>query len=123
MSSTASQVAIAKANHTLPTLATATRALVSSDSFIAQFYKIWETEAVVRPTITQAAYMFDLADTSIRTALSDAQNANSANTDTQNANSADEALTTVANSWNRLGIGNEIPQSALIPRTSQTACS
>ena len=56
--------------------------------------------------------MFDVADPSIRAALTDVQNTNSANTDAQNANSANEALTTVANSWNQLGVGNEIPQSA-----------
>jgi len=111
MSSEPSQITIAEANHTLPTRHSAYRAGVLSDPFISAFLGIKSKSPVVpRPTITQAAYLFDMADPSIWAALAGTQRAN-------------EALNTVANSWNRLGAGNEIPQSALTPGRSQTACS
>ena len=110
MSSENSQISVARANHTLPTLGSATRRLVSTNSFIRQFHRIWATEAVARPTIPKAAYLFDVADPSIRAVFTRNQSAN-------------QALNTIANSWNQLGAGNEIPQSALTPGTSQTACS
>ena len=110
MSSENSQISVARANHTLPTLGSATRRLVSTNSFIRQFHRIWATEAVARPAIPKAAYLFDVADPSIRAAFTRNQSAN-------------QALNTIANSWNQLGAGNEIPQSALTPGTSQTACS
>ena len=110
MSSKNSQVEIAKANGTLPTRWSATRTAVSSNSFIKQFLSIWKTEAVARPAIPQGAYLFDVADPSIRAALTGNQRAS-------------QALNTIANSWDQLGAGNEIPLSALTPGASQTTCS
>ena len=110
MNSKDSQVKIAEVNDTLPTRWSASRIAVSSNSFIKQFHSIWETEAVARPAIPQGAYLFDVADPSVRAALTGKQ-------------SASQALNTIANSWNQLGAGNEIPQSAFTPSASQTACS
>lgn len=109
MSSTGSQVNTAEANGTLPTRWSATRTAVSSNSFNRQFHSIWETEAVARPAIPQGAYLFDVADPSIRAALKGTLNAS-------------QALNTIANSWSQLGAG-KISQSAFTPGASQTACS
>jgi arabinogalactan oligomer / maltooligosaccharide transport system substrate-binding protein len=110
MSSEPSQVQIAEANGTLPTRWSATKIVDSSNSFIKQFHNIWETGAVAPPAIPNAAYLFDVAGPSIRAALTGMQ-------------TASQALNTIANSWDRLGAGHEIPQSALTPGASQTACS
>lgn len=105
MSSKDSQVEIAEANGTLPTRWSATKIVDSSNSFIKQSHSIWETEAVAPPAIPNAAYLFDVADPSIRAALTGMQ-------------TASQALNTVANSWDQLGAGHEIPQSALTPGAS-----
>ncbi|HTQ89733.1 MAG TPA: hypothetical protein VMK84_09595, partial [Streptosporangiaceae bacterium] len=102
------QVKIAEANDTLPTRWSATGIAVSSNSFVKQFHSIWETEAVARPIIPQGAYLFDVADPSIRAALIGKQ-------------SASQALNTIAYAWNRLGAGNTIRQSALTPGASQVS--
>ncbi len=110
MSSEQRQVAIAEANDTLPTRWSATKMAVSSNPLIKQFLSIWETQAVARPAIPQAAYLFDAADPSIQAALTGKQ-------------SASQALNTIANAWNQIGAGNEISQPAATPDASQTACS
>lgn len=110
MSSTNSQITIAKANYTLPTRWSATRMAVSSNPFIKQFLSIWETQAVARPAIPKAAYLFDVADPSIQAALTGKLGPS-------------QALNNIANAWNQLGAGNEISQPASTPGASQTACS
>ncbi len=111
MSSESSQVAIAEANHTLPTRHPAYRAGILSDPFTSVFSDIrFNSPVALRPTIPEAAYMFDVADPSTRAALAGRQSAN-------------EALNAIANSWNQLGAGNEVPQSASTRGTSQTACT
>jgi len=112
MSSTANQMKIAEANHTLPTLRSAYKGKVCKDPFISEFLRIKDT-AVARPPITQGAYLFDVADPSIWAALSGSLSG---------PRRADHALNAVADSWNQLGAGT-LPQSTLTPGTSPTACS
>ena len=109
MSLAKTQVEIAEANDTLPTLGSATTTAAASNSFVGQFRSIWQKEAVARPTIPQAAYLFDLADPDIQAALTGTMDAH-------------QALNTIANAWNRLGAGNAISQSAPTPGASRTAC-
>ena len=109
MSSTASQVAIASVNHTLPTRQSAYRGWVSSDPVIKAFLSIKDT-VVARPAIAQDAYLLDSADPSIWAALTGAQ-------------CADDALNAVAYSWNQLGAGNLVSQSTFTPGASPTACA
>jgi arabinogalactan oligomer/maltooligosaccharide transport system substrate-binding protein len=74
MSSTASQVAIANANHTLPTRQSAYQGPgVSSDPVIKAFYHIRNT-AVARPAIPAGGYLFDAFDSNIQAALDGAEN-------------------------------------------------
>ena len=97
MSSESSQVEIAKANDTLPTLESAYQdSAVSSNRFIEQFHSIWETEAVARPSIPAGGYLFDYFDPSIWAALDGVQ-------------SPSEALRAVADSWYQLGVQNQDP--------------
>lgn len=89
MSSTASQVAIAKANHTLPTRKSAYQDTgVSGDAVISAFHAIQKT-AMPRPVIPQGGHLFDLFDPKILAALSGEM-------------SAKAALDAVADAWNRL---------------------
>ena len=112
MSSTANQMKIAEANHTLPTLRSAYQGKVCKDPFISAFLSIKDT-AVARPPITQGAYLFDVADPSIWAALSGSLSG---------PRRANHALNAVADSWNQLGAGT-LPQSTFTPGTSPTACS
>jgi arabinogalactan oligomer / maltooligosaccharide transport system substrate-binding protein len=89
MSSTASQVAIAKANYTLPTRNSAYQdLLVSSDWVIKAFYDINKT-AVPRPAIPQGGYLFDAFDPNIGAAL-------------DGAKGPSDALNAVADAWKQL---------------------
>ena len=97
MSSTSSQVAIAKANHTLPTRLSAYQDNgVSSDRFISASLSFKDT-IVAPPPVPQASYLFDAADPDIWAALNGEQ-------------SADEALNAIAYSWKQLGAGNLVSQ-------------
>jgi arabinogalactan oligomer / maltooligosaccharide transport system substrate-binding protein len=98
MSSTASQLAIAEANHTLPTRQSAYQGRVSSDRFISAFRHVWETESVARPAIPQNGYLFDVFDPNIWAALVGAQSPN-------------DALKVVADSWSQLGLGSKFLES------------
>jgi len=109
MSSKASQIAIAEANHTLPTRQSAYQGEFSNDPFISAFLQIRAT-GVARPAIPQGGYLFDVADPSIRAALNGMQ-------------TATYALNAIAHSWNQLGAGKQISQSTFTPDASQTACS
>lgn len=69
MSSTASQVAIAKANNTLPTRQSAySDSSVSSNPVISRFYSIRST-AVARPVIPQGGQLFNDFDPNVQAAL------------------------------------------------------
>ena len=69
MSSTPSQVAIAKANQTLPTRVSAYQNnAVKSKQFISEFCSIAST-AVARPVIPQSGHLFDAFDPNIAAAL------------------------------------------------------
>jgi arabinogalactan oligomer / maltooligosaccharide transport system substrate-binding protein len=97
MSSESSQVAIAEKNYTLPTLASAYNdSVVSSNSFIKQFHRIWEEEAVARPAIPAGGYLFDEFDPSVWAALDGVE-------------SPSNALQAVADSWYQLGVQNQLP--------------
>ena len=89
MSSTASQVAIAEANHTLPTRQSAYQGGSLHDRFISAFRHIKET-AVARPAIPQGGYLFDVSDPSILAALSGSLSG---------PRRAEHALNAVADSW------------------------
>jgi len=112
MSSTANQMKIAEANHTLPTLRSAYQGKVCKDPFISAFLRIKDT-AVARPAITQGAYLFDVADPSIWAALSGSLSG---------PRRADHALYAVAGSWNQLGAG-ALPPPTFTPGTSPAPCS
>lgn len=89
MSSTSSQVAIAKANHTLPTRQSAyTDSSVASDPVISGFYAIRKT-AVSRPVIPQGGELFNDFDPNIQAAL-------------LGQKSAADALNAVAQKWQAL---------------------
>lgn len=89
MSSAASQVTIAKANHTLPTRQSAyTNSTVSSDQVISGFYSIRST-AVSRPVIPQGGQLFNDFDPNIQAAL-------------LGQKSASTALNAVADAWKTL---------------------
>jgi arabinogalactan oligomer/maltooligosaccharide transport system substrate-binding protein len=93
MSSTASQVAIAKANHTLPTRQSAYQdPRVSRDPVISAFYSIQNT-AVARPAIPQGGHLFDAFDPNIQAAL-------------DGAKSPPDALKAVADAWKKLLAGS-----------------
>ncbi len=110
MSSTGVQVAIARANHTLPTRQSAFVELASSDRFISAFLTSPIKDTVVAPPpVPQARYLFDVADPEIWGALDRAQ-------------SADEALNAIAYSWNQLGAGKFL-QSTSGPGASRQACT
>jgi arabinogalactan oligomer/maltooligosaccharide transport system substrate-binding protein len=89
MSSTASQVAIARANHTLPTRQSAyTSSAVSTDQVISGFYAVRST-AVSRPVIPQGGQLFNDFDPNIQAAL-------------LGQKSASVALNAVADAWKTL---------------------
>jgi arabinogalactan oligomer / maltooligosaccharide transport system substrate-binding protein len=89
MSSTASQIAIAKANHTLPTRQSAyADSSVSSNPVIAGFYAVRNT-AVSRPVIPQGGQLFTDFDPNIQAALAGSK-------------SAADALNAVADKWKTL---------------------
>ena len=89
MSSPASQIAIAKANHTLPTRQAAYQdPAVSGDAVISGYYAIRST-AVNRPIIPQGGQLFNDFDPNIQAALTGAK-------------TPTEALNTVADKWKAL---------------------
>lgn len=89
MSSTASQVAIAKANHTLPTRQSAYKdSGVSADPVISGFYAIRNT-AISRPVIPQGGELFTDFDSNVQAALGGAK-------------TPSDALNTVAQKWQAL---------------------
>ncbi len=89
MSSTLSQIAIARANHTLPTRNSAYgNPLVSDDKIISKFVAIQQT-AIPRPPIPQGAYLFNAFDQYIWYALVGAM-------------SPPDALHAVAAAWKKL---------------------
>ena len=89
MSSTASQVAIAKANNTLPTRRSAYQDdEVSRNQFISEFLRITST-AIARPSIPQAGHLFDAFNPNIAAAL-------------EGVESPITALTAVADAWKQL---------------------
>ena len=93
MSSTASQVAIAKANHTLPTRNSAYQdAGVSGDPVISAFHAIQNT-AVARPAIPAGGQLFNDFDPNIQAAL-------------DGAKSSTTALNAVADAWQKLLAGS-----------------
>jgi arabinogalactan oligomer / maltooligosaccharide transport system substrate-binding protein len=93
MSSTASQVAIAEANHMLPTHQSAYKDPgVSSDPVILEFYTIQYT-AIARSAIPQGGYLFDAFDPNIGAAL-------------DGAKSPSDALNAVADAWKQLLAGS-----------------
>ncbi len=92
MSSTASQIAIAKANHTLPTRNSAYQdPAVSGDAVISAFHAVQNT-AVNRPIIPQGGLLFTDFDTNIQAALGGAK-------------SPTDALNAVATAWQKLLAG------------------
>lgn len=92
MSSTPSQVAIANANHTLPTRQSAYKGVLSSDPVIKTFLSIMNT-AVARPAIPQTGHLFDAFDPDIAGALDGVQ-------------SPTAALNAVAEAWKQLLAGS-----------------
>jgi arabinogalactan oligomer/maltooligosaccharide transport system substrate-binding protein len=93
MSSTLSQVEIARENHTLPTRRSAYQDNgVSSDPFISKFLPLAPT-AVARPAIPQAGSLLDAFDPSIANALSGIE-------------SPVAALNAVADDWKQLLAGS-----------------
>ena len=93
MSSTASQVAIAEANHTLPTRQSAYQDPgVSGDPVISAFHAIQNT-AIDRPIIPQGGYLFDAFDPNIVAAL-------------DGVKSPTDALNAVADAWKQLLAGS-----------------
>ncbi|HTK11479.1 MAG TPA: extracellular solute-binding protein [Ktedonobacteraceae bacterium] len=89
MSSTASQVAIAKANHTLPTRQSAySNSDISSNPVIAGYYAVRNT-AVSRPVIPQGGELFNDFDPNTQAAL-------------VGSKTAADALNTVAEKWKAL---------------------
>jgi arabinogalactan oligomer/maltooligosaccharide transport system substrate-binding protein len=93
MSSTASQIAIAKANHTLPTRQSAYQdPAVSSDYVINGYHQVQDT-AVNRPIIPQGGQLFTDFDPNIQAALAGAK-------------SPADALNAVATKWKTLLAGS-----------------
>jgi arabinogalactan oligomer/maltooligosaccharide transport system substrate-binding protein len=89
MSSTASQIAIARANHTLPTRQSAyADSSVSSNPVIAGYYAVRNT-AVSRPVIPQGGQLFTDFDPNIQAALAGSK-------------TASDALNAVATKWKAL---------------------
>ena len=89
MSSSASQIAIAKANHTLPTRQSAyADSDVSSNPVIAGYYAVRNT-AVSRPVIPQGGQLFTDFDPNVQAALAGSK-------------SASDALNAVADKWKAL---------------------
>jgi arabinogalactan oligomer/maltooligosaccharide transport system substrate-binding protein len=96
MSSTTSQIAIAKANHTLPTRLSAYQDQgVSGGTGIKEFLSIKNT-AVPRPPIPQGGLMFNAFDPNIGAAL-------------DGAKSPPQALNAVADAWKQLLAGSQRP--------------
>ena len=93
MSSTASQIAIAKANHTLPTRNSAYQdSGVSGDAVISAFHAIQNT-AVNRPVIPAGGQLFNDFDPNIQAALAGAK-------------TPSVALDAVATAWQKLIAGS-----------------
>jgi arabinogalactan oligomer/maltooligosaccharide transport system substrate-binding protein len=88
MSSTPSQVAIAKANHTLPTRWSAYRYAAAGNPVVSEFVSIDGT-AVTRPAIPQGGHLFDAFDPAVGAALDGAE-------------SPADALNVVAAAWRQL---------------------
>lgn len=88
MSKAASQIAIAKANHTLPTRKSAYQDGISDDRFISKFLPIAPT-VVAEPASRQARHLFDTLDPNIAAALDGAESPNA-------------ALNAVADAWQQL---------------------
>ena len=89
MSSSASQIAIAKANHTLPTRVSAYQdSTVSADQVIAAYYAVKST-AVNRPIIPQGGQLFTDFDPNIQAVLAGAK-------------TPTDALNAVADKWKTL---------------------
>lgn len=89
MSSTSSQIAIAKANHTLPTRQSAyADSGVSSNPVIAGYYAVRQT-AVSRPVIPQGGQLFTDFDPNVQAALAGSK-------------TASDALNAVADKWKAL---------------------
>jgi maltose-binding protein MalE len=87
MSSAPSQVAIAEANHTLPTRKSAQNA-ISGEIFISKFLHLAST-AVAQPVIPQVGNMFDSFNPNIAAALDGSE-------------SPTAALNAVADAWKQL---------------------
>jgi arabinogalactan oligomer / maltooligosaccharide transport system substrate-binding protein len=93
MSSTASQIAIAKANHTLPTRNSAFQdPAVASDPVISAFHAI-ESTAVNRPVIPAGGQLFNDFDPNIQAALAGSK-------------TPAAALNAVADAWAKLLAGS-----------------
>ncbi len=93
MSSTASQIAIAKANHTLPTRQSVYQdSTISSDPVISGYHAVQDT-AVNRPIIPQGGQLFNDFDPNIQAALASAK-------------SPTDALNAVATAWKKLLAGS-----------------
>jgi arabinogalactan oligomer / maltooligosaccharide transport system substrate-binding protein len=93
MSSTASQVAIAKANHTLPTRQSAYQdPAVSGDYVISGYHQVQST-AVNRPVIPQGGQLFTDFDPNVQAALAGAK-------------TPTDALNAVATKWKALLAGS-----------------
>ncbi|WP_083815166.1 hypothetical protein [Ktedonobacter racemifer] len=93
MSSTSSQVAIAKANHTLPTRQSAyADSTVKSDPVISGYYAVRQV-AVSRPVIPQGGQLFKDFDPAVQAILAGAK-------------APADALNGVAASWQKLLASN-----------------
>ncbi len=91
MSNPDNQVAIAEANHTLPTRQSAYQRTIS-DPVINAFHNIWNKQAVAPPAIPQGAYLFDVFDPNVSSALVGVRDPS-------------DALNAVADFWKQLGAG------------------
>ncbi len=92
MSSTASQVAIAKANHTLPTRQSAYQDPAVSGDYVINGYHLVQSTAVNRPIIPQGGQLFTDFDPNIQAALAGAK-------------TPADALNAVATKWKTLLAG------------------
>ena len=93
MSSTASQVAIAKANHTLPTRQSAYQDPAVTGDYVINGYHLVQNTAVNRPIIPQGGQLFTDFDTNIQAALAGAK-------------TPADALNAVATKWKALLAGS-----------------
>ncbi len=91
MSSKVGQLAIAEANHTLPTRKSAQNA-ISAEGFISEFLNLAST-AIAQPAIPQVGHLFDSFDPNIAAALDGSE-------------SSVAALNSVADAWKQLLTGS-----------------